>query len=46
MDIDFYPDKNRVIRLIKEVANGQYKGDCMMIYMTPIRYIWILLRKK
>lgn len=27
MDIDFYPDKNRVIRLIKEVANGQYKGD-------------------
>ena len=27
IDIDFYPDKNRVIRLIKEVANGQYKGD-------------------
>lgn len=27
MDIDFYPDKNRVIRLIKEIANGQYKGD-------------------
>lgn len=27
MDINIYPEKNRVINLIKEVINGQYDGD-------------------
>lgn len=27
MDISFYMAKNRVVRLIEEVSNGEYSGD-------------------
>ena len=31
MDVNVYPDKNRIIRLTEEVVNGQYKGDLLAV---------------